>query len=55
MSKLALFDPDAIEEINYAVGRHTEQRTRLGGVDRSHGYGHRYLAAHDHPEPRWWR
>jgi hypothetical protein len=76
MSKLALFDPDAIEEIAYAVGRHTaspagrvvyperdellllhfkclgvdyvdgrhaEQRTRLGEVDRTHGYGHRYL------------
>jgi hypothetical protein len=77
MSKLALFDPDAIDEVNYSVGRHSasptgrvvypdrdellnlhfkclgveyvtgrhaEQRTRLGAVDRSHGYGHRYLA-----------
>lgn len=76
MSKLALFDPNAIDEIAYAVGRHSaaptgrvvypdrdelvllhfkclgvdwvdgrhaEQRTRLGTVDRSKGYGHRYL------------
>lgn len=76
MSKLALFDPSAIEEINYAVGRHTaapsghvaypardellnlhfkclglarvlerhaEQGPRLGGRDRSQGWGHRYL------------
>jgi hypothetical protein len=80
MSKLALFDPNAVEEINYAVGRHTaaptgrvvyperdellnlhfkflgldrvlgrhsEQRTRLGDRDRRQGWGHRYLEEPD--------